>query len=172
MKVNHPLVAGGAKIYLQGNGYAPRSRSATRGPDRLRGARPVPARGHHVHLARGRQGSGHVAGPRPDRPRRLLPAHGRGHRAGASSIFPQPINPLLVLEVYRGDLGLDDGLPQNVYRLNTDTLTASVDETGERVKVLVAPGRRSTCPTASAPSSSPRARWRATSPSTCATTRR
>lgn len=60
--------------------------------------------------------------------------------ATATSVYPQPINPLLVLEVYRGDLGLDEGLPQNVYRLDTDDLTPSVDADGRRVRLLVAPG--------------------------------
>src|SRR5690606_40002004 len=59
--------------------------------------------------------------------------------ATATSVYPQPINPLLVLEVYRGDLGLDEGLPKNVYRLDTDDLTPSVDADGRRVRLLVAP---------------------------------
>ncbi len=58
----------------------------------------------------------------------------------ARSVFPQPDDPLLVLEVYRGDLGLDEGVPQNVYNLDTASLTPSVDEDGQTTKLLVRPG--------------------------------
>jgi len=143
IKVNHPLTAGGAKIYLQGNGYAPEvtvrdadgevafsgrvpflpedtmytSRGVIKVPDVSPGLEQVGLVGSFLPTAE-------------------LSADG----TTASSVYPQPINPLLVLEVYRGDLGLDEGLPQNVYRLDTEDLEPSVDEDGERVKVLVAPG--------------------------------
>ncbi|MHA7132078.1 cytochrome c biogenesis protein ResB [Oerskovia turbata] len=141
IKVNHPIVAGGAKIYLQGNGYAPEitvhdaegeiafagqvpflpedtlytSRGVVKVPDTSPGLDQIGLVGYFLPTA-------------------------EIDEIGARSIFPQPANPMLVLEVYRGDLGLDEGLPQNVYRLNTDTLTPSVDAEGERVKLLVAPG--------------------------------
>jgi cytochrome c biogenesis protein len=141
IKVNHPITAGGAKIYLQGNGYAPEitvhdaegeiafagrvpflpedtlytSRGVIKVPDTSPGLEQIGLVGYFLPTA-------------------------EIDEAGARSIFPQAANPMLVLEVYRGDLGLDEGLPQNVYRLNTDTLTPSVDAEGERVQLLVAPG--------------------------------
>ncbi|MGW6226942.1 cytochrome c biogenesis protein ResB [Cellulosimicrobium cellulans] len=143
IKVNHPLTAGGAKIYLQGNGFAPEvtvhdadgevafsgrvpflpedtmytSRGVIKVPDVSSGLDQIGLVGYFLPTAQ-------------------LSEDGET----AASVYPQPINPLLVLEVYRGDLGLDEGLPQNVYRLDTDDLTPSVDEDGERVKLLVAPG--------------------------------
>jgi cytochrome c biogenesis protein len=39
------------------------------------------------------------------------------------SAFPEPRNPALVLRAFRGDLGLDDGVPQSVFRLDTGQLT-------------------------------------------------
>jgi cytochrome c biogenesis protein len=39
------------------------------------------------------------------------------------SAFPEPRNPALVLRAWRGDLGLDDGVPQSVYRLDTSAMT-------------------------------------------------
>ena len=143
IKVNHPLTAGGAKIYLQGNGFAPEvtvrdadgetafsgrvpflpedtmytSRGVIKVPDVSDGLDQIGLVGYFLPTAE-------------------ISEDGET----AASIYPQPINPLLVLEVYRGDLGLDEGLPQNVYRLDTDDLTPSVDEDGERVKILVAPG--------------------------------
>jgi cytochrome c biogenesis protein len=58
-----------------------------------------------------------------------------------SSVDPQPTDPLLVLTaVYSGDLGLDDGVPQNVYRLDTDGLEQAVDDAGTPVTLYVRPG--------------------------------
>ena len=40
-----------------------------------------------------------------------------------TSIFPGLIDPLMSMNVYSGDLGLDSGIPLNVYALDTDRLT-------------------------------------------------
>jgi cytochrome c biogenesis protein len=39
-----------------------------------------------------------------------------------TSIDPSPTNPVLTLQVYTGDLGLDSGKPVNAYALDTDKL--------------------------------------------------
>ncbi|HSK54201.1 MAG TPA: cytochrome c biogenesis protein ResB [Jiangellales bacterium] len=49
---------------------------------------------------------------------------------GPRSVFPEPRNPALFLTAYRGDLGLDDGVPQSVYRLDTDAMQQFVGEDG------------------------------------------
>lgn len=142
IKVNHPLSVDGAKVYLQGNGFAPEitvhdaqgevafegrvpflpedsmytSRGVVKVPDVSAGLEQVGLVGYFLPTA-------------------VVDADGN-----ARSVFPQPTDPLLVLEVYRGDLGLDEGVPQNVYRLDTASLTPSVEDDGERVKVLVRPG--------------------------------
>ena len=41
----------------------------------------------------------------------------------AVSIDPELYKPELNLNSYHGDLGLDEGVPQNVYVLDTDNLT-------------------------------------------------
>ena len=41
----------------------------------------------------------------------------------AISIDPDAYNPELILNSYYGDIGLDSGVPQNVYVLDTDTMT-------------------------------------------------
>lgn len=38
------------------------------------------------------------------------------------SIYPDVIDPILFVAAFQGDLGLDDGVPQNVFQLNTDEL--------------------------------------------------
>lgn len=39
-----------------------------------------------------------------------------------ASVFPDPDNPVVTLNVFEGDLGLDEGVPRNAYSLNTDDL--------------------------------------------------
>lgn len=41
---------------------------------------------------------------------------------GPRSVFPEPRNPALVVTAFHGDLGLDDGEPQSVYRLDTSRM--------------------------------------------------
>jgi cytochrome c biogenesis protein len=148
IKVNHPLQIDGAKVYLQGNGFAPEitvhdaageiafsgrvpflpedpmytSRGVIKVPDVSPGNEQIGLIGYFLPTA--------VVDP----------------DGTARSVFPQPQSPLLVLEVYRGDLGLDEGIPQNVYRLDTANLTPSVDEAGERVRVLLRPGESAELP--------------------------
>lgn len=40
-----------------------------------------------------------------------------------TSIFPQPDQPVLTLNAFIGDLGINEGVPRNVYSLNTEDLT-------------------------------------------------
>nr|WP_246335718.1 cytochrome c biogenesis protein ResB [Microcella alkalica] len=39
-----------------------------------------------------------------------------------TSIYPEPDQPVLTLNAFTGDLGLDDGVPRNAYALDTDDL--------------------------------------------------
>ena len=46
------------------------------------------------------------------------------------SQFPEPNDPLLVLNVWKGNLGLDTGVPQNVYQLDEARMTQVKDADG------------------------------------------
>jgi cytochrome c biogenesis protein len=52
----------------------------------------------------------------------FLPSAAFDLERGPFSTFPEARNPRLVLNAWTGDLGLDDGLPQSVYRLDTDEM--------------------------------------------------
>lgn len=140
LKVNSPLNLGGANIYLVGNGYAP--------------------------VVTVRDGEGEVAfsGPvitRPDdgvytsmmvikvpdaAPEQLgfqglfLPTAVDAGDGMAVSADPDPLNPELHLNAYAGDLGLDEGLPQNVYVLETEDLEILNSRESEDGGVVLAPG--------------------------------
>ncbi|MGH8827960.1 MAG: cytochrome c biogenesis protein ResB [Jiangellaceae bacterium] len=51
--------------------------------------------------------------------------------SGPRSVFPEPLNPALFLTAYHGDLGLDDGSPQSVYRLDLDGMEQYEGEGGQ-----------------------------------------
>ncbi len=142
IKVNHPLEIDGAKIYLQGNGFAPEvtvkdadgqvafagrvpfipedtmytSRGVIKVPDVSAGLEQIGLTGY------------------------FLPTAQIDDDGSARSVFPQPTNPMLVLQVWTGDLGLDDGVPQNVYQLDTANMTAVTGDDGVRAQVIVKPG--------------------------------
>jgi len=121
IKVNSPLTIGSTKIYLQANGYSP------------------------VVTVRDSQGNVGMQGPIPFLPQdgnlrsigaikvpdavpqvgfvgSFLPTYERTNGNGAISAFPQALDPRLLLSAWSGDLGLDSGVPQSVYRIDTSTM--------------------------------------------------
>jgi cytochrome c biogenesis protein len=124
VKVNHPLHAGDSKVYLGPHGYAPlvtvrdgKGTTVFSGPVPFLPEDPV-----------GLTSRGVVKVP-DAQPTQLgfqgffLPTAARDTVRGLFSVFPAARNPRLVLNAWSGDLGLDDGVPQSVYRLNTDHMT-------------------------------------------------
>lgn len=140
IRVNSPLTLGGAKIYLMGNGYAP-DVVVRDGRGELAFAGPVPFLPEDgVYTSRGVIKVPDVsAGEQIGLVGFLLPT-AEVTEAGARSLHPQPYEPLLVLTIWTGDLGLDDGVPQNVYRLDDSEMTQVRDSDGEPVTLFVEPG--------------------------------
>ncbi|MEU3598679.1 cytochrome c biogenesis protein ResB [Streptomyces sp. NPDC006798] len=62
------------------------------------------------------------------------------------STYPGLDFPVLALNAYHGSLGVDSGLPQNVYQLDTRKLTQFKDDKGEIFKALLMPGETMTLP--------------------------
>lgn len=141
IKVNHPLRAGGANVYLQGNGYAPDvvvhdadGNVAFSGPTPF-----LPQNAVYTSLGVIKVPdvtSGEQIGLRAA----LLPTAQEVSTGVWQSVDPQPINPLLVLTVFTGNLGLDEGVPQNVYKLDTTHLTQVQRSDGTAVTLYVKPG--------------------------------
>jgi cytochrome c biogenesis protein len=65
---------------------------------------------------------------------------------GPRSIFPEPRNPALFFTAFHGDLGLDDGRPQSVYRLDPDGMEQFRAEDGEPFRAALAVGETATLP--------------------------
>lgn len=132
IKVNHPLDMGGTKVFLSGNGYAPivTVRNAA-GQVAFTGAVPFLPQ-DAVYTSRGvikvpDTGTAEQLGLVGA----LLPS-AEVTTAGARSLHPQPLRPMLVLTLWVGDLGLDTGVPQNAYELD-DRLMTQVTEDGRPV---------------------------------------
>lgn len=142
IKVNHPLFIDGAKIYLQGNGYAP-SVSITDSDGELAFSGSVPfVPEDPVYTSRGVIKVPDVtSGDQIGMVGYLLPT-GEFSEQGIRSTHPMDDDPVIVMTLWRGDLGLDDGVPQNVYELDTENLT-QVFEDGDSdkpVTLVLRPG--------------------------------
>ncbi|HEY0188656.1 MAG TPA: cytochrome c biogenesis protein ResB [Cellulomonas sp.] len=141
IKVNHPLITDGAKIYLQGNGYAPQvTIRDSSGEVAFSGAVPFLPQ-DTVYTSQGVIKVPDVtSGPQIGLQGVLLPTAEQITDDIWRSVDPQPTDPLLALAVWTGDLGLDDGVPQNVYQLDETGLTQATDAAGAPVTLYVRPG--------------------------------
>ena len=141
IKVNHPLSVGGAKVYLQGNGYAP-DVTVRDAAGEIAFAGPVPFLPQDAqYTSRGVIKVPDVSvGGQVGIIGYLLPT-AVVTEAGATSVHPQPDNPLLVLTVWSGDLGLDTGVPQNVYELDTTAMTQALEADGTPTTLFVEAGQ-------------------------------
>jgi cytochrome c biogenesis protein len=121
VKVNSPLTFGTTRVYLQANGYSPivTVRDAT-GSVALQG--PIPFLPQDGNL----RSIGAIkvpdATPQVGFVGSFVPTYARSENNGAISVFPEALDPRLLLSVWQGDLGLDNGVPQSVYRLDTKDL--------------------------------------------------
>lgn len=75
--------------------------------------------------------AGHAGLPLPDR---------GGTAIGALSGTPTCSTRSLTLEVYQGDLGLDNGQGVNAYSLNTDSLTQIAGRKSDAPTIELSPG--------------------------------
>ncbi len=140
IRPNEPLDALGTRVYLQGNGYAPRV-EVRDGAGNLAFSGPVPFLPQDgVYTSTGVIKVPDVVGQdQLGLAGQLLPT-AVDDGGTLRSAHPAPANPVLVLQLWRGDLGLDDGVPQNVYQLDVTNLTRVEGEDGAPVLLVLAPG--------------------------------
>ena len=137
IKVNAPLSIGGTQAYLLGNGFAPVITVRDANGD-VAFSQPVPFLPQDANLTS--LGVLKVPDAQPDDLAFLgfFYPSATGTASGAiTSIWPEPDQPLLTLNLYTGDLGLDEGVGRNAYELDVDELTQRTGgETGEDSLVL------------------------------------
>lgn len=121
IKVNKPLSFGSTNVYLQANGHSPtvivRDKSGKvvfDGPTTF-----LPQDGNLTSI-----GSIKVPdmSPQIGFVSSFLPTADRDLIRGGFSSYPEVLDPRLLFAVWRGDLGLDSGVPQSVYRIDTDKM--------------------------------------------------
>jgi len=121
VKVNSPLTFGSTRVYLQANGYSPlvtvRDKS---GAVKFEG--PVPFLPQDANLS----SIGAIKVPDMD-PQigfigSFLPPAARDEVRGGFSSFPDLLDPRLLVSVWQGDLKMDSGVPQSVYRIDTEDM--------------------------------------------------
>jgi len=122
VKVNSPLTFGSTRVYLQANGYSPivTVRDLI-GNVAFQG--PVPFLPQDSNLTSTGAIKVPDAMPQLGFVGSFFPTIGRAEEGGGISVFPEALDPQLFLGAWTGDLGLDNGRPQSVYRIDTDSLT-------------------------------------------------
>ncbi|WP_052136599.1 cytochrome c biogenesis protein ResB [Arthrobacter sp. PAMC 25486] len=146
LKVNEPVAIGGTNLYLVGNGYAPivtvkdgDGNIAFQGP-----VITIPTDGAYTSL---------MVIKVPDaKPKQLgfvgffLPTALIDDKGVAFGSDPDPFNPQLNLNAYTGDLGLDNGVPRNVYTLDTSEMTEINSRNQHAGGIVLVPGQTFTLP--------------------------
>jgi cytochrome c biogenesis protein len=121
IRVNEPLELPGSNLYLTGNGYAPQlTIRDTEGNITYQGATPfLPQSAKYTSL-------GVIKVPDAKKQFGLIaffyPTVAELDTGALTSLYPAPYDPLLTMNVYVGDLGIDGGAPKNVYALDTSKM--------------------------------------------------
>lgn len=146
IRVNDPLGVRGANVYLQGNGYAPSLtvRDST-GAVALSGPVPFLPKDAAYTSTGVLKVPDVTTGPQIGIRATLLPTAPQGIDS-LVSLAPQPLNPVIVFEVWTGNLGLDTGVPQNVYVLDETHLSPVTGASGQPAIFAIAPGETVTLP--------------------------
>ncbi len=121
IKVNAPLQFGSTNVYLQANGYSPvvtvRDKS---GAIVLQG--PIPFLPQDANLTSIGAIKVPDSNPQLGFVASFLPTAARDKVRGGFSIYPEALDPKLLFSVWTGNLGLDSGIPQSVYRIDTSKM--------------------------------------------------
>lgn len=146
IKVNEPLVVDGTKVYLNAHGYAPVvSVKDGRGKEVYKVPVPLLPIDNNVTSTgaikvmdgyRGKDGKKEQLGFQAF----FVPTFAGSGKGTMFSQFPAADFPVLALNGFHGWLGVDSGLPQNVYQLNTSKMKEFKDAQGKQLKKRLLPG--------------------------------
>ncbi|MFI6344767.1 cytochrome c biogenesis protein ResB [Streptomyces sp. NPDC050560] len=146
VEVNKPLDIDGSKVFLTGHGYAPEVTVRNgRGKVVYRAAVPLlPIDNNQTSTGAIKVMDGYTDA---DGKKEQLgfnaffvPTFAGSGQGTMFSQFPAPDFPVLALSAYHGSLGVDAGLPQNVYQLDTSHLKQFKDAKGALLKQRLLPG--------------------------------
>lgn len=123
VRVNFPISVGGDRIYLLGNGYAPTITVRNLAGDVIyQESQPfLPQDSAMTSL-----GVVKIADGLPEQAGLVgffYPTQNTLDSGAYYSVFPDLVNPMITFNVFTGDLGIDDGTPRSVYKLDTESMT-------------------------------------------------
>ncbi|GGZ15405.1 cytochrome c biogenesis protein ResB [Streptomyces poonensis] len=146
IKVNEPLKIGDSKVYLVSHGYAPVVTVRDgKGKVVYKGAVPLLPQDSNVTSSgaiKVLDGYRNADGEREQLGFNafFVPSFAGEGQGTMLSQFPALLNPRLALSAYHGDVGVDSGIAQNVYQLDTRKLEKFEDSDGELLTERLAPG--------------------------------
>ncbi|GGZ01152.1 cytochrome c biogenesis protein ResB [Streptomyces nitrosporeus] len=152
VQVNKPLVVDGTKVYLNAHGYAPVvSVKDGRGKEVYRNAVPLLPQDDNITSTgaikvldgyRDANGEKTQLGFQAF----FVPTFAGNGKGTMFSQFPALDYPVLALNGFHGSLGVDSGLPQNVYQLDPSKMEMFKDGSGNQLKQRLRPGETMTLP--------------------------
>ena len=146
VRVNHPLDMAGDRVYLMGNGYAPTL--TVRDPDgEVVFSEPVPFLPQDnnmtslgvVKIPDGLSDQLGLVGF-------FYPTQAPLTTGAFTSAYPALVNPVVSLDVYAGDLGIDDGVPRSVYTLDPSGMEKLAGRGADVESIELAPGESADLP--------------------------
>lgn len=146
IKVNQPLPVHGYEVYLLGNGYAPKI-TVRDGDGNVAFSDYVAFLPQDNNLTS--LGVIKVPDAAPESFGMIgffYPTAAELSTGALTSVHADLQNPVLTLNVYTGDMGLDDGVPRSVYELNIDEMTQVAGGASGTAALELRPGESATLP--------------------------
>lgn len=146
IKVNEPLRIAGTDVYLLGNGYAPTITVRDPGGNVVYSETvpflPQDKNLTSVGVLKVPDGLAQQVGLVGF----FYPTVSEAHSGAFFSMYPDLLDPMVTLNVYVGDLGLNDGVPRSVYALDTTNLTKLTGTKTDLKSLEVRPGETTQLP--------------------------
>ncbi|WP_442922249.1 cytochrome c biogenesis protein ResB [Microbacterium sp. No. 7] len=146
VRVNHPLTVAGDRIYLMGNGYAPIL--TVRDPDgdivfreavKFLPQDTMMTSMGVVKIADGLDEQIGMVGF-------FYPSAAQKESGAFASAWPELVNPMVSLRVFAGDLGINDGIPRNVYALDPTGMTPIAGPGADADEIMILLGETAEIP--------------------------
>lgn len=151
LRVNEPLRLGNERVYLTGHGYAPRFTVIfPDGQSRTETLQFAPEDAT-TFLSSGAMRFDPPGGTYPDpdeRRRNQIALEGLFAPTAAfdgtllTSAFPDMLDPAVAIDIYKGDTGLDTGIPQSIFTLNSEMINQG--RLVKQARVNLRPGESTT----------------------------
>lgn len=146
IKVNTPLEVDGSKVYLVSHGYAPVvSVKDPKGKEIYRDAvplLPLDSNATSTGAIKVMDGYRNAAGKKEQLgfQTMFVPTYAGKGKGSMFSTYPGLDFPVMAVSGFHGDLGVNSGLPQSVYQLDSKHMTQYKDSKGNKLAKLLLPG--------------------------------